>query len=79
MGYPFGPGGYGGRLGAHRLRKTARAIPTATTAAAGRTYFSGMDMVDNGKEGAAGDCDGLDLLLLGSPNSMGSLVHQIRE
>jgi len=50
-GYPFGPGGYGGRLGARRLCSTARAIPTATTTTAGRTNPSGMDMVDSGEQG----------------------------
>jgi len=50
-GYPFGPGGYGGRLGAHRLRNTARAIPTVTTTTAGRTNPSSIDMVDSDKQG----------------------------
>ena len=53
MGYSFGPGGYGGRLGARRLRSTARAIPTATTTTAGRTNPSGIDMVDSGEQGGS--------------------------
>ena len=50
-GYPFGPGGYGGRLGAHRLRNTARAIAVATTTTTGPKHFSNMDMADSGREG----------------------------
>ena len=49
IGYPFGPGGYGGVFEVHRLRKTTRAIAIATTAEAGPVYFS--DMMDCGKQG----------------------------
>jgi len=55
-GYPFGPGGYGVvRLEANRLRNTARATTVATTAKAGPTNFSDIDIGGSGERGTVGD------------------------
>jgi len=67
IGYPFGPGGYEVvRLKVHCLRNTARVTTVATTASAGPTYFSDMDMGGGGERGIAGDSEGPGLPVLSS-------------
>jgi hypothetical protein len=56
IGYPFGPGGYGGCFEAHCLRTTARTITVAATAKAEPAYFS--DMVDSEEQGSTGGSEG---------------------
>ena len=71
IGYPFGPGGYGERLGPRCLSSRARIIAATTTAKAEPTNFSGNGMVGGCEPGDGSEGPGL--LLLSLPDSMGSL------